>query len=219
MDTYHRALCGQDFTWLLHSASSLRENASPMRPLLMQRILALCVQSGRTAHPLDHPLLARLQSLANVGHLDVFTLRESVATPLQILTQLGVDIFTAHNFSTMVLHTIWTRLANNKAGSFDANLGFVDAVTPFLPLFNHSCEPNVEYQKEDGTSTVRFFALRDIEQGEELFDSYLDVEELPREERVRRMWPWFEQACLCARCRREEGGQGGGEEGFAASLG
>ncbi|KAF2628384.1 hypothetical protein BU25DRAFT_409948 [Macroventuria anomochaeta] len=203
MNTYHRALCGQNFSWLSAPASSLRENASPMRPLLLLRFLALCVQAGVQKHPLDHPLIARLQPLANCGHLDVFTLGESVVTPLKILQQLGINIFTTPAFSTMVLHTIWCRLANNKAGSFDPKLGFVDEITPFLPLFNHSCEPNVEYKKEDGTNTIRFFALRNIEEGEEIFDSYQDVEDLRREERVERMWPWFEQPCLCPRCRRE----------------
>ena len=201
--TYHRALCGQDFTWLLVPASHLRENASPMRPLLMLRFLAATVQSGVSLNPLDHPLIARLQPLANCSHLDVFTLNESVTTPLRILMQLGVDIFTAQNFSTMVLHTIWTRLANNKAGSWEPRLGFVDAITPFLPSFNHSCEPNVEYKKEEGTTTIRFFALRDMEEGEEMFDSYQDVEDLPVEQRFERMWPWFEGPCLCLRCKRE----------------
>ncbi|KZM22053.1 hypothetical protein ST47_g6794 [Ascochyta rabiei] len=202
--TYHGVLCGQDFAWLLAPASQLEENASPMRPLLMLRFLALCIQAGTDKHPLDHPLIARLQPLANRNHLDVFTLGESVATPVRILQQLGVDVFTSlDRFSTMALHTLWTRVANNKAGSLDPKLGFVDAISPLLPLFNHSCAPNVEYKKEEGTSTIRFFALRDVAQGEEMFDSYRDVEELEREERVQRLWPWFEGACLCARCERE----------------
>jgi hypothetical protein len=207
MDTYHHSLCGQDFSWLMKPASELVENASPMRPLLMLRFLALSVQAGVEKHPLDHPLIARLQPLVECGHLDVFTLGESVVAPIKILEQLGVDVFSDQRFDTMVLQTIWTRLANNKAGSYDPKLGFVDEITPFLPLFNHSCAPNVEYKKEDGTSTIRFFALRDIMEGEEIFDSYQDIEELPREERIERMWPWFEQPCLCPRCKRE--GQSG----------
>ncbi|KAF1927788.1 uncharacterized protein M421DRAFT_101699 [Didymella exigua CBS 183.55] len=208
MDTYHRALCGQDFSWLSSPAASLQENASPMRPLLLFRFLALCVAAGPCMHPLDHGLIARLSPLANCGHLDVFTLAESVAAPLQILGQLGVDVFADARFDTMVLHAIWCRLANNKAGSCDPQLGFVDEITPFLPLFNHSCEPSVEYRKEGGSTTVRFFALRDIGEGEEVFDSYQDVEDAPRRERIERMWPWFEQPCLCGRCRREaEGGE------------
>jgi hypothetical protein len=203
MSTYHRALCGQDFSWLLTPAAALRENASPMRPLLLLRFLALCVAAGPSAHPLDHPLIARLTPLADCGHLDVFTLHESVATPLRILRQLGVDVFADPRFSTMVLHTIWTRLANNKAGSYDEKLGFVDEITPFLPLFNHSCEPGVEYRREEGSTVIRFFALRDIREGEEVFDSYQDVEDLEWNERVQKMWPWFEQPCLCPRCKRE----------------
>lgn len=207
--THHRALCRQDFSWLLLPAAPLDENASPMRPLLLLRFLALCVAAGPSAHPLDHPLIARLTPLANRGHLDVFTLRESVTTPLLILEQLGIDVFGDARFSTQTLHALWTRLANNKAGSADPGLGFVDEITPFLPLFNHSCDPGVEYKREEGTTTVRFFALRDVREGEEVFDSYQDVEDEPREERVRRMWPWFERACLCPRCEREAAAEAG----------
>lgn len=202
MRTYHRALCGQEFTWLLAPAASLRHNASPMRPLLTLRFLALCATSPST-HPLDHPLIARLSPLANTTHLDIFTLAESVATPLRILAQLGVDIFADPRFSTAVLHALWTRLANNKAGSSDGELGVVDEVGPLLPLFNHSCDPSVEYSREEGNTTVRFFALRDVAAGEEVWDSYLDVEDLPRAERAERLWPWFGRACKCPRCTRE----------------
>jgi hypothetical protein len=135
--------------------------------------------------------------------MDVFTLTESIATPLRILTQLGVDIFTTPNFSPMVLHTIWTRLANNKAGSLDARLGFVDEITPHLPLFNHSCNPNVEWKREDGSTTVRFFARRNIRQDEELFCSYINVGDASLEERAELLWPWFEGPCLCDRCKTE----------------
>ncbi|KAF2197071.1 hypothetical protein GQ43DRAFT_341536, partial [Delitschia confertaspora ATCC 74209] len=149
MTTYHQAICGKDFSWLTEPAKGLEANASPLRPLLMLRFLASCVQAGPETSPLDHPLIARLQPLANRGHVDVFTLTESVAIPIRILEQLGVDVFANPNFDTMVLHTIWTRIANNKAGCTDPKRGFIDAINPFVPLFNHSCEPNIECKRED----------------------------------------------------------------------
>lgn len=203
MSTYHKLLCGQDFNWLLSPAKGLEATASPMRPLLMLRFLASCIQNDPNASPLDYPLIARLQPLANRNHLDVFTLTESVVTPIKILQQLGIDVFANQHFDTMVLHTIWTRIANNKAGSADPKRGFIDEITPFLPLFNHSCDPNVEYKREDSSTTIRFFAKRAIKKDEEMFDSYLKVEGMDLEERVNGLWPWFEEPCLCPKCKRE----------------
>ncbi|CAG5149859.1 uncharacterized protein ALTATR162_LOCUS2471 [Alternaria atra] len=204
MNTYHKAICGKDFAWLQEPAKGLTHNASPLRPLLMLRILAACVQSGVEKSPLDHPLIARLKPVANKNHLDVFTLTESIIIPIKILEQLGVDVFANRNFDTEILHSIWTRLANNKAGSFDPRLGFVDEITPHLPLFNHSCDPNVEWRRENGSTTVRFFAIKPVKKGEELFCSYLNVEGMPVEHRQEMLWPWFEGPCLCSRCEEEE---------------
>jgi hypothetical protein len=203
--TYHNILCKQDFKWLQEPAKGLGHNASPLRPLLMLRFLATCLQAGVHKHPLDHPSIARLQSLADRSHVDVFTYTESVTNPIRILQQLGVDVFANHNFDTMVLHTIWTRIANNKAGSVDPRCGFIDEISLHLPLFNHSCEPNVEWRRQDGATTIRFFAKRDVEQDEELFSSYLEVGDMTLEERTGALWPWFEGPCLCSKCGRERG--------------
>lgn len=203
LTTYHSALCGQDFHWLFDPAKGITHNASPLRPILMLRFLATWVQAGMHTSPLEHPLIARLQPLANSKHLDVFTFAESVTVPLRILQQLGVDVFANPHCDTATLHALWTRIANNKAGAQDKQRGFIDEITPFLPLFNHSCAPNVEWKRQGGGTTVRFFATKRIAQGEELFCSYLDVEHVSLEERVERLWPWFEGPCLCARCKRE----------------
>ncbi|KAE8871442.1 hypothetical protein PTNB73_02901 [Pyrenophora teres f. teres] len=175
LNTYHKALCSKDFSWLQTPALGLPHNVSPLRPLLMLRFLATSVQAGVQTSPLDQPLIARLQPLSNKHHLDVFTLTESVALPLKILEQLGVDIFANRNFDTGVLQSIWTRLANNKAGERDGRLGYVDEITPHLPLFNHSCEPNVEWRRDEGSTTVRFFSRKRVGRGEELFCAYVNV--------------------------------------------
>jgi hypothetical protein len=203
MNTYHKVLCGKDMDWLQAPARGLTHNASPLRPLLMLRVLATCVQAGLDKSPLDHPLIARLKPLANKDHLDVFTLTESIISPIKILEQLGVDVFANRNFDTEVLHSVWTRLANNKAGSLDPRLGFVDEITPHLPLFNHSCNPNVEWRRENGSTTVRFSAIKSVAKGEELFCSYLNVGCFPMKQRQEMLWPWFEGPCLCSRCEEE----------------
>ncbi|KAF2027627.1 hypothetical protein EK21DRAFT_91414 [Setomelanomma holmii] len=161
------------------------------------------VDASADNHPLDHPLIARLQPLADRSHLDVFTSNESTKTPIKILQQLRVDVFANQNFDTMTLHTIWTRIANNKAGSADPQRGSIDEILPHLPLFNHSCGPNVEWGTDDSSTTISFFAKKNIAAGEELFSSYLDVRGMSHERRTEALWPWFEEACLSSICKRE----------------
>jgi hypothetical protein len=201
LSTYHRVLCGQDFSWLQSPACKLTHNASQLRPLIMLRFIAASIQSG--THPLSHPLIARLQPLADRNHVDVFTFTESIVTPMKVLQQLGIDVFTNPQFDTMVLHTVWCRLANNKAGSYDPLRGFVDEITPHLPLFNHSCDPNVEWRREDGSTTISFYVKRKVKKDEELFSSYVNTAGMGLEERTDGLWPWFEGECLCEKCTRE----------------
>ncbi|KAA8622725.1 hypothetical protein A1F94_002820 [Pyrenophora tritici-repentis] len=53
MKTYHKALCGKDFTWLQRPTVGLSHNASPLRPLLMLRFLTTGVQN-LTLRPPTH---------------------------------------------------------------------------------------------------------------------------------------------------------------------
>jgi hypothetical protein len=147
--------------------------------------------------------------LSSCSHLDVFTFEKSIAVPIRILQQLGIHIFTNLQFETMVLRTIWTHLVNNKAGSPDARRRFVDEITPHLPLFNHSCEPNVQWRRDDGSSTIHFYFERDIRKEEELFSSYVYTEIMDFEQRTEALWPWFEGPCLCKKCERDRGSIGG----------
>lgn len=203
MESYHSVLCEKDFSWLQEEASELRHNGSAMRSLLALRFLAVCVKRGASGHPLDHPVVARLQAQTHNDHFDVFTLTQSIIQPIRILCQLGIDVFSNLRFDTWVLHTIWTRLANNKQG-FSLAAGYIDSVNPLLSFFNHSCEPNVEYRNE-GSTTVKFLALRNISKGEELFDSYRNVQGLDLAERTEMLWPWFEGPCRCNKCISERG--------------
>jgi hypothetical protein len=201
--TYHKVLCGQDFGWVREPARDLKHNASPLRPLLMLRFIATCIQAGPDIHPLDHPLIARLQPLSNRSHVEVFTFNESIVIPSKILHQLGVDQFSNSNFDTMVLLTIWARIANNKAGSPDPGRGFIDEISPHLPLFNHSCDPNIEWRRGDGSTTIWFLAKKRIAKDEELFSSYLGVQKMSFQDRAAALWPWFEGPCLCSKCAKE----------------
>jgi hypothetical protein len=70
---------------------------------------------------------------------------------------------------------------------------------PTIALMNHSCDPNVEWRSADGTNKIQVYALRDIQQGEEIFISYID-QSLPKDERQRMLTDLYGFACTCARC-------------------
>ncbi len=69
-------------------------------------------------------------------------------------------------------------------------------------LFNHSCEPSLDLSYPFMDSTAVFTAARDIEPGDELTVSYLDVG-LPYEARQQHLAWSYGFACACARCREE----------------
>lgn len=77
--------------------------------------------------------------------------------------------------------------------------------------FNHSCMPNVcvltEQEDTPEQTTLRFYALRDILAGEELFVSYLGMSFLDRAERqrlLRRNWGF---TCNCPACEDTDEGR------------
>jgi hypothetical protein len=76
------------------------------------------------------------------------------------------------------------------------NLGYL------LPLFNHSCSPNLRVYEGPGGVWVR--ASRDIREGEELSVSYVN-ESLLESDRRRRLMAWFNE-CLCSECEKERSG-------------
>ncbi|KAI1303340.1 hypothetical protein F5Y03DRAFT_396058 [Xylaria venustula] len=71
------------------------------------------------------------------------------------------------------------------------------AAYPDIAKFNHDCRPSVHYRIADATMTA--VAARDIQQGEELTISYVDIF-LPSRKRKERIRSWgFE--CACALCQ------------------
>ncbi|KAI1103008.1 SET domain-containing protein [Jackrogersella minutella] len=71
---------------------------------------------------------------------------------------------------------------------------------PEISRFNHDCRPNIHYRIVNMTHTT--VAARDIEAGEELSISYIELK-LSREERRSRLRRWgFE--CSCSHCRMSD---------------
>lgn len=72
-----------------------------------------------------------------------------------------------------------------------------------LSRFNHSCNPNLQdsWQDDDGVEVVH--AVRDIEPGEELCISYVDLYRTRDERQLDLTWRYNMFDCLCPVCRLE----------------
>ena len=64
---------------------------------------------------------------------------------------------------------------------------------------NHSCEPNCTYYKRDDKCMI-FETMRDINSGEELFDSYIDFT-APKKERQKLLKEKYGFDCGCDKCK------------------
>lgn len=137
---HHRTPCAQNFDWVWEDSLINTENgkgdggAGDVYQLdgpLWLRVLAVCVQSG--LHPLDHPLSARLAPLNHGGLQRRWSLGKDIIMPVEILRQLGVDVFADKRFDTWVLQTVWARLANNVGGYSEQGVSLISSSLP--PLF------------------------------------------------------------------------------------
>ena len=209
MASYHEVLCGQDFGWLCEAAKPANDSSHPgLDGLVWLRVLSLCVQSD--CHPLQHPLLARLTAQYKSPTVHRWSYEWNVDIPIQILRQLGVDVWVDHRFDTWVLQTIWARLINNRNVKMHHGRAVV-AVNPLFSFFNHSCEPNATWRSSMETSTggttVEITATRPMRKDEEIFISYCDDgakgKDLIKDRRQDLLMPWLGQKCECPRCERE----------------
>ena len=134
--------------------------------------------------------------------LIVLNFADHIVTPILVLRELGVDVFANPLYDTWVLHTIRCRLQNNKHGAtLDEFVG--SAVSPLYSMFNHSCNPNVDWRHDDHNSTVTLFATRDIKEGEEMYISYIKGADMSRGERQKALMTWLGVECGCAMCESE----------------
>jgi len=102
-DSHHSIMCGKDFTW----AQGLM-----ISDKILLQVLAYCVQHG--CHPLDHPTVTRLTPQYGVKRY--VSLFDTIEEPIEMLLELGVDIFVDQRFDTWVLIMLKARIDNNKWG-------------------------------------------------------------------------------------------------------
>ena len=85
----------------------------------------------------------------------------------------------------------------SNAFSFDNH----PSILFFSTKMNHSCDSNCMYYRDN--DRMVFKAKRDIQAGEELFDSYISCD-VPREERQKTLKQRYGFHCACSRCNKEK---------------
>lgn len=184
-----------------HDLRWIRERAgrNAADPLLLCRGLLACVQR-EVKHPLELPAIARLVPAYHRQDPKTFKITCDFAIINDALQQFGIDVFADHNYDTWILFTISARLHNNSWTNPVAA-----GLNPLFSLFNHSCEPNVEWRTMKDHRTIEMRVSRNVSAGEQLFveyDSY--VHDHPLHERRKRLARWIDGLCLCNRCVREQ---------------
>ncbi|CZR64237.1 uncharacterized protein PAC_14135 [Phialocephala subalpina] len=216
MDNYHSTIYGKDFSSIInrtHStyggkAEGAQYNDGSMElgnlsgwndgvtdkhkhsqfpfpdhaPIFMIRILAMCVQASYD--PLSHPNIDQLKP--NEG-------------------PLGIHVFANHNFDTWVILSMWYRIMNN---STSATMDFPNRImAPNHCWFNHSCNPNASMvlPRSGRFSDTEIVALRDIEEDEKVFVSYITPEDFlgAKEDRQKKLESWLHTSCNCSRCHKQ----------------
>lgn len=206
--SYHKVLCGQKFDWLYQEGAKKPGHLGLNGPMWL-RILAACIQSD--CHPLDHPSIANLSPLYD-DYSRLWSLSNNIVTPIKILRQSGIDVYSDMRYDTWVLQTVWARVINNQQGDSDEREWHLRGINQFYSFFNHSCEPNTGWSTPASATCVNgmtkvMFAQRDIRKGEELCVTYLSEMRLrqSKTERSRMLCSWIgiDETCGCSRCWRE----------------
>ena len=225
LSTYHPLLCRADLS-VLDFPSKLSESNILNPTLLLPRLIASYLTSSPTQqHPLSHALLSRRKPDFRRTSPPRFPIsfKTHIQQPNQILQALGVDIFADTRFDTWVVQNLLNRIGSNAylrhptpgmvpppvTGEEEQPRPAPPVESPFpvtvhhlgylLPLFNHSCVPNLVIGEGPGGVWVR--ARREICEGEELCVSYVaeGAKGLDADERKQLLTVWFNE-CACLRC-------------------
>jgi hypothetical protein len=208
LNSFHHATCQRDVS--LHGLQEY-EPIPRLRILLLQRFLEIIVQwhqqsNNSTSHPLLSPIIDYLKPNYS-GDSMPWTFKEAIEWPIEILQKLGIDVFADLQYDTWVMKTIADRIKNNATNAVERG-EYITAINPFHCMLNHSCHANVDWKFFEGRSSIVLSANRNIEKGEEIFDSYRSqVKWQPREKRQESLRSWLGTDCGCERCRAEGSGQ------------
>lgn len=233
--SYHAVLCDADVSSLAKEGVPLTEAADALYFLLVARAIAMAETRG--LHPLDLDEVKWIwgdfapfqhgTALALPGpSLDLhnrrqttlpFTFKYHVLMPLHLLEKLDINPFTAYNYNTWVINTLFAKFRGVASArqSLDGNgRPEVAAVHPLWCLANHNCDPNVRWEWQGG---MKFWTRSEeelvkwgtpekskrgwsgIKAGEEILSHYCDIDLQVTERRE-----WAAGAlgglCQCPRC-------------------
>ena len=173
--------------------------------LFSKILVSLSRKPGK--HPLSASPFSQLKVQTAASRTMLFNFSNDIVKPMKALRRLGIDIFANHNFDTWVLTTLHARISNNIRHYEDSDSGiYTIGLNTSYALFNHSCDPDVEIRRNASCpSTIHIQTRRPVQKFQELYISYLDVEDLdlPYKERWEKLKDWTGESCQCKRCKEE----------------
>ena len=193
VSAFHSAICGQNFLAVTKSAryTGNKYLSNAIRSLHLLRILAIVVKEG--VHPLKSSVISRLTAQYEGDSRQVFDFNTDIVDTTNFLQTFGVDIFADVRYDTWVLRTVLGRTLNNVSGG-PLKKGYRSSNNLLYSMFNHSHENNVEYHPIGDSTTMKLWAARNIQKGEELFICYKATGSLRL---------WLGRECGCPKCERE----------------
>lgn len=205
-ETFHSPICGRDFQYFYEAAKKATESTDfALDALLLMRVLAICMKEDPD-HPLKSTLLVRLTPAYGFKepNLIIFNFKDHIQTPIAILQTLDINVFTNPLYDTWVLHTIKCRLQNNKHGQTLEDWPGT-SISGLYSMLNHSCDPNVDWRHNRGSSEIAMFTTRNCKRGEELCISYIGNtwNDMPVVNRRMKLMGWFGMDCRCEKCVKE----------------
>ncbi|QDS69553.1 hypothetical protein FKW77_007852 [Venturia effusa] len=162
------------------------------------------LKKGAPRHLLDRSELGALAASYN-DHENVFRFRTEhlgylKAKDPRLLWNTDLDMW--------VLDTAHQRCSTNQFGLTEERADRKSirwsVISPMASLFQHSCEPVAQWGPKDKecADMMVMTAIRNIEQGEEIYDSYCDDGDL--EWRREQLKHWIGGDCMCTKCVKEE---------------
>lgn len=117
-------------------------------------------------------------------------------------TDLQEKFFTAANVHEDAPSRASGVFYTNSFDMTDAYHGQSCAIYHGIARLNHSCVPNTRQEFDKDTLKMKLYATAPIAAGDQLFDSYVDLE-MNVHERRRELAEVFRFHCDCARCEEE----------------